>query len=50
MKSTNHNVSNRTCQEVIAVNRVEMLRESFGLHNFHSGGLISGDCDQCSTF
>jgi len=50
MKSTNQNVSKGTCQGVTAVNRVEALSKSFGLNNFHSGGLISGDCDQCSPF
>lgn len=49
MKSTNINVSEGTCQEVIAVNRLETLSKSFGL-NFYTGGLISGDCDQCSPF
>lgn len=29
MKSTNQSVFEGTCQEVIAVNRVEMLSESF---------------------
>lgn len=42
LKSTNQNVSKGTCQDLIAVNRVEMSSESFGL----SGGVVSGDGDQ----